>query len=1006
MRSESPKSSKSSEPGQATEAAAMASPSGGHSATWPDLERATDAKGASPRASPGSPKWSLPLAQRHSQQDGGAQQPHGGDSQECKTDSEDLPEEMAAQVISPKSQVSHQLGDVHAYLQDVDMRLQDQIGRLMETVNLVHSRLESMCRTSIAARAGRHGTGSPSEHSVTPGLSPLIGRPAENPQRQASRNGTGSSCNTHSLLAAQSHMQQVYENVDLSHLQRRPSNASSHTAAAAMAAGSKRRPSNAGHTLAQLHNRTPAGNSIEAKGVLASTAPMKPNDILSLHRATDYLQQKRRPSNASLIGMPPNAANLAARRPSIGSDVSCCSVDESGRRKLPPMLPGIRRPSTCNAVQEKEVDTRGDDDTESQSPRMEVDSKANSVISDGADSEPPPPLSCHSGGTEDDAEVFFPSEMSHRKAAESKDTTGRPPFSQWSLCPGSACTDDLGRDPMRVKATRLSSVRSLTLDFSDPPEDHGRCRISRCILLPGSQYRLMWDSLMVVATALATTLMPLSLMYWTTESVDGDRADILSSGLVAVVLHTVDVLWVLDVVVNLRTGHTSQGRLVRSPRLIFMNYARTWLVMDLATAWPAIFVPRHALVGLRIVKLLRLVHLTYAIEKLCGELRSLPLMVLKVALMIFLPVHVLACAWRATRSSSSLSAAALLSTCGGKDLSTAPEACMPTWQRYMQDAYWVVMTLTTVGFGDIHPDGADGRVLSICVMLMAPFFNGTIVSFLTHFSRRLFNDEVQREVSEAMRFLRRRDVPSELRRRVEHCLRCRLRQETQLAVLPTLMQKLSPSMQRELTLDLLSSTVLNFRLFKGASVAFIAEIAQAHTWVQCIVGDLIVEEGQLEQELVFVVLGRLLLLNPVDHREGHPGRGYGGGTPHKAQAGWVSGVDDEQEQEFVEQEICVGGWFGEASLFNLQQVRTHTVFARIDSELAALPASSYHDIVSRYPQVQRGHNAIERDIHSGRLSLEDLAYKVPSHDLPRKRPAAVGKGKKVFDTAALDQVSF
>merc|ERR1712141_926008 len=76
--------------------------------------------------------------------------------------------------------------------------------------------------------------------------------------------------------------------------------------------------------------------------------------------------------------------------------------------------------------------------------------------------------------------------------------------------------------------------------------------------------------------------------------------------------------------------------------------------------------------------------------------------------------------------------------------------------------------------------------------------------------------------------------------------------------------KLSPCLQRELSLELLSSTILEFPLLKEAPHAFVAELAEAHEWVQALKGDLVVEEGQLLQELVFVVHGQLIIHYEVD----------------------------------------------------------------------------------------------------------------------------------------------
>jgi len=350
------------------------------------------------------------------------------------------------------------------------------------------------------------------------------------------------------------------------------------------------------------------------------------------------------------------------------------------------------------------------------------------------------------------------------------------------------------------------------------------------------------------------------------------------------------------------------------------------------------------------------------------EMRWVPVLPAKVLLVTILPTHLLACAWRITNRAD-------ISQLGDGEAASAGK---PWWDLYVEDTYWVMMTMTTVGYGDVSPTGLIGRGFAIFAMMLAPFFNGCIVSLLTHITKGLFNDEVQTQVVEAARFLRRRHVPAELQRRVEHNLRCRLWQEHHLALAPSLLNKLSPSMQRELTLELLSSTVLNFPLFRGAPVAFIAEIAQAHSWVQCSAGDLVVEAGQLEQEVVFVVMGRLLSF-PKDNQQ----------SPMMGDRGWNpsprSSKSDKAERLGEEVEIAAGAWFGESCLFSDGRVRNTTIFAHTDSELAVLQASDYNRIVKKYPLLSQRHHAIQKEIQAERLSLWDLAYQAPSQEFPRAR---------------------
>lgn len=199
--------------------------------------------------------------------------------------------------------------------------------------------------------------------------------------------------------------------------------------------------------------------------------------------------------------------------------------------------------------------------------------------------------------------------------------------------------------------------------------------------------------------------------------------------------------------------------------------------------------------------------------------------------------------------------------------------------------------------------------------------------------------------------MKARRLPMDVQQRVQRNLRNYLQGEHSKAMDPKLFALLSPSMQRELSLALVSSTVLQFPLFRGAQHSFVAEIAQAHTLVECLAGDVVAEEGQLVQELVFVMQGRLAMQLPPS--------------------------EDTSEGNH-EVEIETGAWFGEESLFGQGCVRPGMVVAILDSELAVLKSREYNRVVRKFPKLLEKHLSIQAALKSGELSKEMLAWQKPS----------------------------
>jgi len=484
-------------------------------------------------------------------------------------------------------------------------------------------------------------------------------------------------------------------------------------------------------------------------------------------------------------------------------------------------------------------------------------------------------------------------------------------------------------------------------------QDNARA-FSRFVLLPGSRVRLTWDLVVVAATLAACMLMPLSGVYL--QEAKHNTDPVLNAGNIDTYLSLIDVIWIVDIVLNFRTAVIDGGKVMMDPTVVAMAYARGWLALDLFTAWPIGLVPTGSASNFyRVLKLLRLPRAMRTLDMVQNEAKWKWFMPAKVMLVLALAAHFLSCAWRLT---------------GGNEESLTMLS-ERWWHVYVKDVYFIMMTLSSVGYGDITPQNNAGRIFTICIMALAPFFSGCIITLLTYFTGGLLNDEIQNQVVQAARFMRQRRVPLELQRRVEYDLRCRMQQESQLSLAPFLLSKLSSSLQRELTLELLSSTVLHFPMFLGAPPAFIAEIARAHAWVQCSVGDLIVEAGQLESEVVFVVVGRLLaFMREEDFSQS------GLKMPaHNHRKSQVNIRDDHGRSLGREVTLCPGAWFGEACLVIEEVVRKATVFAHIDSELAVLQAAEYNKIVHNYPSLLLRHGALQKELVSGSLSLADLAYK-------------------------------
>jgi len=248
---------------------------------------------------------------------------------------------------------------------------------------------------------------------------------------------------------------------------------------------------------------------------------------------------------------------------------------------------------------------------------------------------------------------------------------------------------------------------------------------------------------------------------------------------------------------------------------------------------------------------------------------------------------------------------------------------------------------------------------------------GALITACGYLLNFLVNNETDNKISELVIFMKRRGVPKELQRRVKSNLRRYLDKEQTVTMAPHLLASLSPAMQRELSLSMLSDTVLHFPLFRNAQRSFVADLAQSYYFEQVMPGDLVTPEGHAVREVIFVM-------------EGHMQAWLNGGrdldcSVSEAPPGLLASASARHSHNMPNSAEVVdmfdGAWFGESSLFANDRVYTASIAAVTKCELAVLPAEAYLRIIENYPRLLERHDRIRQAVLSGKLSLSGLKCK-------------------------------
>ena len=338
----------------------------------------------------------------------------------------------------------------------------------------------------------------------------------------------------------------------------------------------------------------------------------------------------------------------------------------------------------------------------------------------------------------------------------------------------------------------------------------------------------------------------------------------------------VDLIMQFFIVYHAESTERTPAHWVTDRGLIARHYLRTWFTLDAmsiaVSSFDIVALSKEGgsggvshlkilrvLRALRLVKLVRLVKSARLLKR--WEMRiavnySL-IEVAKVLVFVFFLAHLFACIWGLQASfvqggytDSWLGAGGYcvpLASLNASDLSAMPAtyignnypddypvvwkdddvACKQSGVIYFAALYWAVMTITSIGYGDISATAASTveQVVATVLMLAGSFMWAKVVAVFVVVSDRDVEDrEFKAMLDQLNRFMADKQIPTEMRQRLReyfhHSKHLRMTERNQL-----LMENMSAQLQAEVAWSVHHKWLNNIFFIQGASVQFMVELA-------------------------------------------------------------------------------------------------------------------------------------------------------------------------------------
>ncbi|XP_071626944.1 ether a go-go isoform X1 [Temnothorax longispinosus] len=423
--------------------------------------------------------------------------------------------------------------------------------------------------------------------------------------------------------------------------------------------------------------------------------------------------------------------------------------------------------------------------------------------------------------------------------------------------------------PTTTKQSHLGHMISLSGDVM-PQYRQEAPKTPPHILLHYCAFKAIWDWIILCLTFYTAIMVPYNVAFKNKTSEDVS---------LLVVDSIVDVIFFIDIVLNFHTTFVGAGgEVVSDPKVIRMNYLKSWFVIDLLSCLPydvfnAFDHDEDGIGSLfSALKVVRLLRLGRVVRKLDRYLEYGAAMLILLLCFYMLVAHWLACIWYSIGRSDAdngvqyswlwklanvtQSPYSYLWT----NASTAPELVAGPSRRtmYVTALYFTMTCMTSVGFGNVAAESDNEKIFTICMMIIAALLYATIFGHVTTIIQQMTSATAKYHdmLNNVREFMKLHEVPKALSERVMDYVVSTWAMTKGLDT-DKVLNYCPKDMKADICVHLNRKVFNEHPAFRLASDGCLRALAMHFTMSHSAPGDLLYHTGESIDSLCFIVTGSL-----------------------------------------------------------------------------------------------------------------------------------------------------